>query len=232
MNSLLQRLQEVNHDISTFCENYNRHPDQVSLLAVSKTRSADEILAVHQQGQTSFGESYIQEALEKIQSLQDYPIEWHFIGRIQSNKTRHIAENFDWVHSLDSLKHAERLNQQRSKPQALNVCIQINIDEEQSKGGIQPEELPDWLKSISNMPNLRLRGFMCIPQATDDFMQQRQTFHKIHDLFKQYQTTNPNLDTLSMGMSGDMQAAIAEGSTIVRIGTAIFGPRNYAKPNH
>ncbi len=179
-------------------------------------------------GQLCFGESYLQEAINKIDQLKDTEIEWHFIGRVQSNKTRPIAEKFDWVHSIDKLKHAQRLNDQRpdSMP-PLNICLQINIDNEETKGGIKPEQAAEMIQQISQLPRLKLRGLMTLPSPTHHIDEQREPFHRLRELRDQLATEALPLETLSIGMSDDMEAAIAEGSTMVRVGTAIFGPRNY-----
>ncbi len=186
-------------------------------------------MAAYNCGQARFGESYLQEAITKIDQLKEKAaIEWHFIGRIQSNKTRLIAENFDWVHSVYKLKHAQRLSEQRpdSMP-PLNICLQINIDDEESKGGISPEDADGLIQQISLLPGLQLRGLMTLPAPAYGIDAQRMPFRLLRELRDSLATPALPLDTLSMGMSDDMEAAIAEGSTIVRVGTAIFGPRNY-----
>jgi pyridoxal phosphate enzyme (YggS family) len=222
------RLESVRSSITEALSDYSRPEGSTQLLAVSKTRTSDEITTAFNCGQTSFGESYLQEALTKINQLKDKPIEWHFIGRVQSNKTRSIAENFDWVHSIDKLKHAQRLNDQRpDSMEPLNICLQINIDDEKSKGGVQPEDATDLIQQINKLPRLHLKGLMTLPTPTNELGAQRQPFRKLRELRDQLATNDLPLDTLSMGMSDDMEAAIAEGSTIVRVGTAIFGPRNY-----
>ncbi|MBT4520378.1 MAG: YggS family pyridoxal phosphate-dependent enzyme, partial [Halieaceae bacterium] len=194
--------------------------------AVSKTRTASAIRQAHANGLTEFGENYLNEALPKIVLLQDLDLVWHFIGPIQSNKTRAIAEHFSWVHSIDRAKVARRLNNQRPDQMApLQVCIQVNISLEQSKSGIALEALPALVREILDLPRLRLRGLMAIPTPTRDEKQQRQEFALLHDAMHQLFESAPTMDTLSMGMSGDMEAAIAEGSNLVRIGTDIFGPR-------
>ncbi len=179
-------------------------------------------------GQGCFGESYLQEAVDKIDQLIDEEIEWHFIGRVQSNKTKLIAERFDWVHSIDKLKQAQRLNDQRpeSLPR-LNICLQINIDNEESKGGVKPDDTAELIQQICQLPRLSLRGLMTLPAPTDNIDDQRKPFARLRELRDQLASDELPLKTLSMGMSDDMQAAIAEGSTMVRVGTAIFGPRNY-----
>lgn len=197
------------------------------LLAVSKTRPAEDIRAAHALGINDFGENYLQEALPKIEALQALGLTWHFIGPIQSNKTRPIAEHFDWVHSVDRDKIARRLNEQRpADAPPLQVCLQVNVSGEASKSGVSPAELPALAEAVMQLPRLRLRGLMAIPAATTSEAQQRATFAQLRGLFEDLQPRAPDLDTLSMGMSGDLESAIAEGSTLLRIGTALFGPRH------
>ncbi len=214
--------------IAQSCASVQRDPDEITLMAVSKTRSAVEVATAVTAGLRHIGENYLQEALDKQQALQGSDICWHFIGPIQSNKTRDIAEHFDWVHSVDRAKVARRLSEQRppDKP-ALNICLQINISNEASKAGASAAEASELARYIAELPGLRLRGLMAIPAASDDRQQQRQAFAALRRLRDQLQTQLPaqQLDTLSMGMSGDLDAAIAEGSTLLRVGTAIFGPR-------
>ncbi len=229
---LADKYDSVCQQIRRACENANRSTDEVQLLAVSKTRSAEEVRQLHACGQSAFGENYLQEALDKIDALQDLALEWHFIGPIQSNKTRPIAEHFDWVHSVDRLKVARRLSEQR--PEALpplNLCLQVNISGEASKSGCSPEELPELARAVAALPGIQLRGLMAIPEPETDPERQRATFARVRALMTSLQTELPALDTLSMGMSGDLDAAIAEGASIVRIGTALFGPRNYPNPS-
>jgi len=224
--NIANNLAQIQHNISECCEKYHRDPKTLQLLAVSKTQSADNIRVAFNAGQRCFGENYLQEALQKINTLHDLKIEWHFIGAIQSNKTRELAENFSWVHSVDRLKIAQRLSQQRS-PQLppLNICLQVNISNENSKSGFKVNEVAAAVNEISSLPNINLRGLMAIPAKANSFAKQREAFAKMQNLLDNLQLTQPQLDTLSMGMSDDMEAAIAEGSTIVRIGTAIFGAR-------
>jgi pyridoxal phosphate enzyme (YggS family) len=197
------------------------------VLAVSKTRSAADIRAAHGCGLLEFGESYLQEALRKMPELEDLDLTWHFIGPIQSNKTRLIAEHFDWVHSVDRGKIARRLSEQRPQNMApLQVCVQVNISGETSKSGATLEDLPQLVSEIITLPRLCVRGLMAIPAATGDSQLQRQSFARLRTALRQLQSIAPAMDTLSMGMSGDIETAIAEGATIVRVGTAIFGPRN------
>ena len=226
MNNLQQRLAQVKEQIRRFALSCDRDPTTVRLIAVSKTRPASEIREVWEAGQKAFGENYLQDALQKIPALGDCDIEWHFIGRIQSNKTRAIAENFSWVHTLSSLKHARRLNDQRPATlPPLNVCVQLNLSGEQSKSGIAAEELAPLLEKLADLPHLRPRGLMTMPPAMASNEEQHQIFRQLRQLQEEMNRQGHSLDSLSMGMSGDMQAAICEGATMVRIGTAIFGPR-------
>ncbi len=203
-----------------------RSPGSVQLLAVSKTKPAADIAAAHDAGQRAFGENYLGEAIEKMEQLSDRECQWHYIGAIQSNKTRPIAAHFDWVHCVDRDKIATRLNDHRAAAaEPLNVCIQVNIDREPSKAGATPEECSALATLISGLPRLRLRGLMAIPLATDDTARQRQSTAALKRIFDSLKADHPSLDTLSIGMSGDLEAAVAEGSTMVRIGTAVFGAR-------
>ncbi|KZX62124.1 YggS family pyridoxal phosphate enzyme [Alcanivorax sp. HI0033] len=218
-------LVQVNTQINAFCEQSGRASDSVQLLAVSKTRTADEVARLADQGQRHFGENYLQEALDKIAALQGKELVWHFIGPIQSNKTRDIAAHFDWVHSVDRLKVARRLSDQRPTGLApLNVCIQVNVDDEDSKSGIPLDAVPALAEQIAALPNLRLRGLMAIPLANSED-NSRGAFRQLAMTLSQLRNTMPSLDTLSMGMSADFGVAIEEGATIVRVGTALFGPR-------
>ncbi|MGD2117078.1 MAG: YggS family pyridoxal phosphate-dependent enzyme [Chromatiales bacterium] len=227
MSDIRQHLQQVRQCIEQAAASAGRNPDDIRLLAVSKTKPASDIAEAIEAGQSEFGENYLQEALAKIEQLRGCDVAWHFIGHIQSNKTRPIAEHFDWVHTVDNLKHARRLNDQRPEDMLpLNVCIQVNISSEASKSGISPEQLPELAQAISQLPRLRLRGLMAIPAATDDPTQQHEAFAQMRQLLERLNNSGFELDTLSMGMSGDLEAAIAEGATMVRIGTAIFGRRN------
>jgi len=227
MTNIRKNLEELKHQMIVVEGQYNRAPGSVQLLAVSKTQSVDAIKKAIMAGQHAFGENYVQEALPKIEALKDENIEWHFIGSIQSNKTKAIAENFSWVHSVAQLKVAERLSQQRplSLP-ALNICIEVNVDEEETKSGVFVEKLPELALAIAKLSNIKLRGLMCIPTSKKDFDAQRKSFHKLNIALQNLQAMRLDVDTLSMGMSHDYVAAIAEGATIVRIGTAIFGERN------
>ena len=226
MKSIADNICAVRAQIEQAAHLAQRPPGSIQLLAVSKTRSADEVRQAFAAGQHAFGENYLQEGLEKIAALQDLPIEWHFIGPIQSNKTRPIAEHFHWVHSVDRTRIARRLSEQRTASLApLNICLQVNISREPSKAGCLPEEAPALAQEIAGIPHLCLRGLMAIPAATDDIARQRQAFAQMRALLQNLQARHPQMDTLSMGMSADMEVAIAEGASIVRIGTAIFGPR-------
>ncbi|ROL77254.1 YggS family pyridoxal phosphate-dependent enzyme [Pseudomonas vranovensis] len=205
-----------------------REPAAVQLLAVSKTKPAAAVREAFAAGVRDVGENYLQEALNKQGELTDLPLTWHFIGPIQSNKTRAIAEHFDWVHSVDRLKIAQRLSEQRpGNLAALNICLQVNVSGEASKSGCTPEELPALASAIAALPRLRLRGLMAIPEPTDDEAAQLAAFTRVRELQASLQLP---LDTLSMGMSHDLEAAIAQGATWVRIGTALFGARDYGQP--
>lgn len=220
------RLQTVTERIDSALARHSRAPGSVTLLAVSKTRSSEELRALAGLGVTRFGENYLQEALEKMAALADLPLEWHFIGPIQSNKTRALAEHFDWVHSVDRLKIAQRLSEQRPPElPPLNICLQVNISAEASKSGIGLDELPALAAQVAQLPCLRLRGLMAIPAPADDREAQRRPFRALRQAMEQLNAGGMALDTLSMGMSDDLEAAIAEGATLVRIGTALFGPR-------
>ena len=220
------RLELVLSRIDAACTRYGRAPGTVTLLAVSKTRSSEELRALASEGINRFGENYLQEALDKMAELTDLPLEWHFIGPIQSNKTRSIAEHFDWVHSVDRLKIAERLNDQRPPERPpLNICLQVNISEEVSKSGVAPAELAGLAQQVANLPRLKLRGLMAIPAPAQTFEEQRRPCHALRRALEQLNREGLALDTLSMGMSDDLEAAIAEGATMVRVGSALFGPR-------
>ncbi len=228
MQTIADRLTNARQEIEHAIANAHRPAHCVRLLAVSKTKPVSDITAAYEAGQRQFGENYIQEGVSKIEQLKTLTdIEWHMIGPIQSNKTKLVAEHFDWVQSVDRLKIAKRLNEQRPADMPpLNVCIQLNLEQEATKSGILPAELPDIVEAISGMPNLRLRGLMAIPAANVSESQQRDTLSQLHALYAQLQATTEDIDTLSVGMSNDMALAIAHGSTMVRIGTAIFGSRS------
>jgi pyridoxal phosphate enzyme (YggS family) len=203
-----------------------RDPDTVKLLAVSKKQPAAAVLAAVEAGQRDFGENFVQEGLQKITDVARIDLVWHFIGHLQSNKSRAVAENFDWVHTLDRLKIARRLSHDRPADLGdLNVCLQVNIDNEPAKSGVSAEELPELAQQIIELPRLRLRGLMCLPAVRESFAEQREPFARLRDLNESLAANGIATDTLSMGMSGDYRAAIFEGSTMVRIGTAIFGER-------
>ena len=225
MSTIADRLERVWSRISQAANAAGRDPACIRLLAVSKTQPVAKLEAALAAGQTVFGESYLQDALPKIEAIGTRA-EWHFIGPIQSNKTRQIAAHFDWVHSVDRIKIAQRLSEQRPRElPPLNVCLQVNISAEATKAGAPPADIRALAEAINKLPHLRLRGLMAIPAREQDPTRQRQSFHELRRLFEQLNTEGFNLDTLSMGMSSDMEAAIAEGATLVRIGTAIFGPR-------
>lgn len=233
MSTIADNLQAVNKRIADAAHTVSRHPHEVVLLAVSKTFGAEVVIEAAQAGQRAFGENYVQEALSKMHAvrsaLPDVKLEWHFIGPIQSNKTRAIAENFDWVHAVDREKIALRLSEQRpAHLPPLNVCVQVNVSGEASKSGVSAEEAIRIAHAITVMPRLRLRGLMAIPEPTEDAKLQRAAFHTLRELSEKLRVQGLDLDTLSMGMSSDLEAAIAEGATIVRVGTAIFGARSYA----
>lgn len=228
MTTIASNLQVVRAAMVAAAEMAGRAVDEVCLLAVSKTFSADAVREAYQAGQTRFAESYLQEALEKMALLQDLDIEWHFIGPIQSNKTRLIAENFGWVHSVDRLKIAERLSAQRpAHLPPLQLCVQVNISNEASKSGVLPAEAAELAAAIARLPNLQLRGLMAVPKPSNDVSIQRDAFARLRELCEQLKRQGLPFDTLSMGMSDDFAAAIAEGATMIRVGSAIFGKRNY-----
>ena len=227
MNKALERLNSVKLRIEKACMAAGRQPDEVSLLAVSKRHPAVNIARLNQLGVSSFGENQLQEALNKQQELQRLDLEWHFIGTIQSNKTRAIAENFQWVQSVDRQRIITRLSDQRPDVmEPLNICLQVNIDNEPQKAGASPEEIMQLAECIGGLGNLRLRGLMAIPRMTDEVSKQHSSFRKVRILFEELKDSGHQIDTLSMGMSNDLEAAIAEGSTILRVGTGIFGSRN------
>ncbi|MDH1282544.1 YggS family pyridoxal phosphate-dependent enzyme [Pseudomonas chengduensis] len=230
MSTIAENIAKVGARIREAAQASQRNFADIGLLAVSKTKPADAIREAHAAGVCDFGENYLQEALEKQTQLADLPLIWHFIGPIQSNKTRPIAEHFDWVHSVDRLKIAQRLSEQRpAHLPPLNICLQVNVSAEDSKSGCSPEALPELAKAVTALPNLRLRGLMAIPEPTDDIAAQHAAFAHLRQLRDDLAL---DLDTLSMGMSHDLEAAIAEGATWVRIGTALFGARDYGQPTH
>lgn len=230
MSTIAENIAKVGARIREAAQASQRNLADIGLLAVSKTKPAKAIREAHAAGLRDFGENYLQEALEKQTQLTDLPLIWHFIGPIQSNKTRHIAEHFDWVHSVDRLKIAQRLSDQRpAHLPLLNICLQVNVSGEDSKSGCSPQELPELAKAIAALPNLQLRGLMTIPEPTEDVTAQHAAFARLRQLRDDLAL---DLDTLSMGMSHDLEAAIAEGATWVRIGTALFGARDYGQPTH
>jgi pyridoxal phosphate enzyme (YggS family) len=224
-------LDEVRQRIAKAAADASRDASSVELLAVSKTFPAEDVRAAFNAGQRAFGENYVQEAVAKIAELADLrsEIEWHFIGPLQSNKTKVVAENFDWVHSVDRLKIAQRLSEQRPDGMApLNVCLQINVSGEESKSGVAPDEALTLARQIAALPSLRLRGLMAIPEPAATLDEQRAPHRRLRELLDALRADGLELDTLSMGMSADLEAAILEGATMVRIGTAIFGARDYS----
>jgi pyridoxal phosphate enzyme (YggS family) len=234
MSTITANLREVEATIAAACASAGRERDSVQLLAVSKTFPPEAVLEAMQASQHAFGENYLQEALDKIaavaQAAPGVPLEWHFIGPIQSNKTRPIATHFAWVHAVDRLKIAQRLSEQRPPEMGpLNICLQVNVSGEATKSGVAEAELPELARQVSALPNLRLRGLMAIPEPESDPVKQREPFARLRQLAEALRAEGIALDTLSMGMSVDLAAAVAEGATIVRIGSAIFGARNYDK---
>jgi pyridoxal phosphate enzyme (YggS family) len=232
MSTIAGNLQAVEATIQVACDAAGRPRSTVQLLAVSKTFPAEAVLEAAACGQRAFGENYLQEGIDKIaavaKALPDTRLEWHFIGPIQSNKTRPIATHFDWVHTVERLKIAQRLSEQRPPELGpLNICLQVNISGEASKSGVTAGELPELARAVAALPNLRLRGLMAIPEPQDDPELQRVPFARLRELAQDIVKAGIHLDTLSMGMSGDMRAAVLEGATIVRVGSAIFGARHY-----
>jgi pyridoxal phosphate enzyme (YggS family) len=227
MSTIADNLCTLAARISQAAQACGRDPASIQLLAVSKTKSAAAVREAYAAGVRDVGENYLQEALAKQQELTDLPLTWHFIGPIQSNKTRAIAEHFDWVHSVDRLKIAQRLSEQRpAELPALNICLQVNVSGEDSKSGCAAADLPALAAAVAALPGLRLRGLMAIPEPTDDRAAQEAAFARLRELQEQLKL---GLDTLSMGMSHDLEAAIAQGATWVRIGTALFGARDYGR---
>ena len=229
MTVIATQLQAVHARIAAACHAAGRDPAQVGLLAVSKTFGAEAVRAAHAAGQTAFGENYIQEAVDKMAALADLPLQWHCIGPIQSNKTRLVAEHFHWAQTVDRLKIAQRLSEQRPVHlPPLQVCLQVNVDGGATKSGVAPEELPALARAVTQLPRLQLRGLMCIPDPQPDDAAMRAVFLRARALYDELRAAGLPLDTLSMGMSGDLESAVAAGSTLVRVGTAIFGGRSYA----
>ena len=226
MTVISQQLQAVHARITAACHAAGRDPASVQLLAVSKTFGPEAVRAVHAAGQLAFGENYIQEAVDKMAALADLPLQWHCIGPIQSNKTRLVAEHFAWAQTVDRLKIAQRLSEQRPVGlPPLQVCIQVNVDGGASKSGVAPEDAPALARAVAALPRLQLRGLMCIPDPQPDFLAMKAVFLRAKALYDRLRAQGLALDTLSMGMSGDLEAAIQAGSTMVRVGTAIFGGR-------
>lgn len=232
MTTIAARLQAVNARIATAARAAGRLPQDVTLVAVSKTFSDTAVAEAHAAGQRDFGENYLQEALGKITALASLDLCWHFIGPLQSNKTRPIAEHFAWVHSVDRLKIAQRLSEARPPGRPpLQVCLQVNVSGEASKSGVEPAAALGLAQDVAGLPRLRLRGLMAIPEPTDDPDLQRARFRRLHELRDEIAAHGIVLDTLSMGMSADLETAVAEGATMVRIGTAIFGARPPLRPS-
>lgn len=226
-----ESLREVRARIANAAAQCGRSVDSITLVGVGKAQPAERLRAAAAAGLEHIGESYVQEALGKLESLADLTLTWHFIGQIQTNKTRAIAARFDWVHGVDRLRHAQRLAEQRPyHAPPLNVCVQVNIAGEPTKGGIAPQEAPALAAAIAALPRLKLRGLMCIPPAEPDPARQRHWFGEVRRLFESLNARGAALDTLSMGMSADLEAAVLEGATMVRIGTALFGPRPVREP--
>ena len=234
MSILTENIAQVRRRIEAAAHVSQRPLQDIGLLAVSKTWPAESISAAYAAGLTHMGENYLQEALEKQAQLSDLPLVWHFLGNIQSNKTRAVAEHFDWAHAVDRLKIAERLSAQRPAGRSpLNICLQVNISGEASKSGCAPAELPELARAVEKLDNVRLRGLMVIPQPSHDTEEQRAAFRQTRLLLEQVNgLLQTPMDCLSMGMSDDLEAAIAEGATWVRIGTALFGARDYGQPTH
>jgi len=229
MSSIAQSLEEIRNRVTVLEGRYGRSPGEVSVLAVSKTKPPEAVRAAAEVGQRDFGENHLQDALTKLDGLEDLDLVWHFIGPVQSNKTRVVAARFDWVHSIDRAKIARRLNEQRPEDlPPLEVCLQVNVSGEASKSGVEPDKVEELAGVVSEMPRLRLRGLMTLPHPCEDLEEQRRPFATLRGIKESLNAGGLALDTLSMGMTNDMEAAIAEGATIIRIGTAIFGARDKA----
>jgi pyridoxal phosphate enzyme (YggS family) len=226
MTTIRTNLQKVNDRITTACADARREASEVTLLAVSKTFGPEAVREAFAAGQRAFGENYIQEAVEKIELLRDLPLEWHCIGPIQSNKTRLVAAHFAWAHTVDRLKIAQRLSEQRPQElPALQVCLQVNIDGGATKSGVAPDEVKELAREVARLPRLKLRGLMTIPEPLEDYAAQKAVHLRAKALFDDLRAAGLAIDTLSMGMTADLEAAVAAGSTMVRVGTAIFGGR-------
>jgi len=229
MSSIRQNFREISQQISHFCQLYGRETGSLRLVAVGKVHPVEKILELAELGQRDFGENYLQEALEKIAHCRSQlagveNLEWHFIGHIQSRKCRDIAENFSWVHTVESIKVAQKLNKYR-QGKALNICIQVNIDNEETKSGVNIAQIDELAEQIASLPNLNLRGLMILPKSRTEKKEQREVFYRCRKMLERLNASGHNLDQLSMGMTNDMEAAIAEGATMIRIGTALFGSR-------
>lgn len=230
MTVIAAQLQAVHARMAAACHAAGRDPASVGLLAVSKTFGPEAVRAAHAAGQNAFGENYIQEAVDKMAVLGDLPLQWHCIGPIQSNKTRLVAEHFAWAQTVDRLKIAQRLSEQRpTHLPPLQICLQVNVDGGTTKSGVAPEDLPALAHAVAALPRLQLRGLMCIPDPQPDFEAMKAVFGRAKELYEQLRAEGLALDTLSMGMSADLEAAIHAGSTLVRVGTAIFGGRDYSR---
>ncbi len=228
MIRVTENLPVIRDLLASAAKEAGRDPDSVRLLAVSKRQPLERVVELAAAGQRDFGENHVQEALDKMPDLDAFPIAWHFIGTLQSNKTKAVATHFDWVHAVDRVKIAKRLSDQRPEELGdLNVCLQVNIDDETSKSGVRPDELNALATACAELPRLRLRGLMCLPAIREDIDEQRKPFAELRRLKDELAESGIEMDTLSMGMSGDFKAAIIEGATIVRVGTALFGPRPY-----
>jgi len=226
MNDLNENLNNVRTRVARACQNVARDPAEITILAVSKRHSVDKIRRLNALGQTAFGENYVQEALDKIVELGSSRIEWHFIGPLQSNKTRQVAANFQWAQSVDRMKILRRLSEQRPPDcPPLNICIQVNIDREPQKAGVLPEQVADLARAAAGMAGVRLRGLMAIPMIGSAGHNPAESYRKMYDLYRELLDAGLEMDTLSMGMSADLEAAVMHGSTMVRIGTDLFGPR-------
>ena len=226
MIPVTENLKLISDLLAIAARDSGRDPETVKLLAVSKKQPLDKVFEAARAGQRDFGENYVQDGLDRVQATTDLGLTWHFIGHLQSNKTRAVAESFDWVHTIDKLKIAKRLSDQRPPGLGpIDACIQVNVDNEAGKSGVDIEALPDLAADCAALPNLRLRGLMCLPAIRSGFEAQREPFAKLRESFEALKQGGLSIDTLSMGMSGDYRAAIFEGATIVRIGTALFGKR-------
>ncbi|MDZ7642768.1 MAG: YggS family pyridoxal phosphate-dependent enzyme [Woeseiaceae bacterium] len=231
MIKVTENFRKIQDLLAQSARDAGRSPGDVRLLAVSKGQPPEAVVAAAAEGQRWFGENFVQEALDKIDRVGCDDLAWHFIGHLQSNKTRDVAERFQWVHTVDRLKIARRLSEQRPfHADDLNVCLQVNVDREAAKSGVDPDAVAELAKQVAELPRLRLRGLMCLPAVRESFDEQRLPFARLRELLGELNDGGLDLDTLSMGMTGDYRAAIHEGATIVRIGTALFGPRGNGQP--